>query len=339
MKRSLLVLAVCVALIGFSAQAQAAYKKQVLNAATASPLIGPYGQIVEKFKTSLEEFSGGAITVKNLSGGALGDEQANVKQLRSQELHMSVLFAGNLTPFSPVVTVFNLPYLFPEIEDCFALFSDKEFMGKINDIVAKQAGVRPLGWSISSYRHLTNSKHRVKNINDLQGLKIRVSPAEVQLESFRSWGVDPHPLAWTETFNALQQGVVDGQENPYATNADQKFWEIQKYTTELHYMLWIGPVLVSETWYQKQDDATKEIINKAAEAAANYGTKILQELAQTAKQACLDHGMIIDVLEDEQVWIEKAQARWPKFYDSIGDKAIVNEAVAIVEKARAARKK
>jgi TRAP-type C4-dicarboxylate transport system substrate-binding protein len=247
---------------------------------------------------------------------------------------MSVLFAGNLSPFSSVVTLFNMPYLFPNIEDAFALFNDKAFMKKISDIVAKQSGVRPLGWAISSYRHITNSKHPIKNINDLQGLKIRVSPAEAQLQSFRAWGVDPHPLAWTETFNALQQGVVDGQENPYATNADQKFWEIQKYTTELHYMLWIGPILVSEAWYQKQDDATKAIIDKAGEITAQFGTELLQDIAEKAKQDCIDHGMIIDTLQDEEVWAEKARAIWPRFYETIGSKELVDEAVAIIEKAR-----
>ena len=71
---------------------------------------------------------------------------------------------------------------------------------------------------------------------DLKGLKIRVPAVELQLAAFRSWGVEPHPLSWSETFNALQQGVVDGQENPYAIIRDQKFWEVQKYITDLHYM-------------------------------------------------------------------------------------------------------
>lgn len=170
----------------------------------------------------------------------------------------------------------------------------------------------------------------MKNIDDLQGLKIRVPPVEIQLESFKSWGVEPHPLAWSETFNALQQGVVDGQENPHTVNRDQKFWEVQKYITELHYLLWVGPMLVSESWFQKLDSDTQALIQRAATEAAAYEWKWAAEQDQIALQQCLDHGMEITTLEDEPVWQEKARSLWPKFYDQVGGKEMIDEAVAII---------
>ena len=128
-----------------------------------------------------------------------------------------------ITHLQPVGVVFAItPWNFP--------------MHKMADEIAQQSRARPLGWLLGGYRLLTNSKRPITTMADLKGLKIRVPAVELQLAAFRSWGVEPHPLSWSETFNALQQGVVDGQENPYAIIRDQKFWEVQKYVTDLHYM-------------------------------------------------------------------------------------------------------
>ena len=108
-------------------------------------------------------------------------------------------------------------------------------MNKTADAIARQSRTRPLSWLVGGYRIITNSKKPINTMADLKGLKIRVPAVELQLAAFRSWGVEPHPLAWSETFNGLQQGVVDGQENPHAINRDQKFWEVQKYITNIHY--------------------------------------------------------------------------------------------------------
>ena len=126
-------------------------------------------------------------------------------------------------------------------------------MKTFNEAITEQSKTRPLGWLIGGYRVLTNSKRPIKTIDDMAGLKWRVPPVELQLAAFRSWGVEPHPLPWIETFNGLQQGVIDGQENPHLINRDAKFWEVQKYITDIHYMLWVAPILVSERWFAKLD--------------------------------------------------------------------------------------
>ena len=96
-------------------------------------------------------------------------------------------------------------------------------MKTFNEAITEQSKTRPLGWLIGGYRVLTNSKRPIKTIDDMAGLKWRVPPVELQLAAFRSWGVEPHPLPWIETFNGLQQGVIDGQENPHLINRDAKF--------------------------------------------------------------------------------------------------------------------
>lgn len=333
MKRFYLVCAFIGGLLLLPMGAQSAeYPKMTIMAATANPPESQHAYALQVFKDIVERESKGAITVKLFLSGSMGDEQTNVKQLRSGELHVASVFSGNMSPFAPVLNLFGLPYLFPTPGDAEKLLSHKPFMNKINEMVTKQSGARPLCWITGGYRVLTNSKHRVKNIKDLQGLKIRVSPTETQLEAFRAWGVSPHPMAWTEVFSALQQKVVDGQENPFFAVVDNKFWEVQKYITEIHYMFWTGIIAASDAWYQKLTPAARNLIDKAAEEAQKAEWAWVRKKEADSKEQCIQRGMIVDKLEDEPVWIEKARAIWPKFYAKIGGKELVDEAVAIISK-------
>lgn len=329
--RKALITALAACVLMFSVTAHAVeYKKTTIRIATANPDGSLHVAALDKFKEVLEKESGGAITVQTFYGGSMGDEQANVRQLRNTEIHASVLACGNLTPAAPAAGVFILPYMFPTLEDASKLFNNKEFTNKIGDDIAKQSRTRPLGWLIGGYRHITNSKRPLNTMADLKGLKIRVPGVEMQLDAFRSWGVEPHPLAWSETFNALQQGVADGQENPHAINRDQKFWEVQKYITENHYMLWVGPLLVSDVWFRKLDDATRALVQKAADEAVAYEWKWAMEQDQIAFKQCIERGMVFNKLQDEEAWVKAARGIWPKYYDKVGGKARVDEALAIM---------
>ncbi len=317
------------AAFGMTQVGAADYKPTTIRAATANPEGSVHTTAINKFKEIVEAESGGKIKVQTFYGGSMGDEQANVRQLRNQEIHLAVLAVGNLTPFAAQANIFYMPYMFPDINGAYKLLGNDAFTGKVADKIVEQSGTRPLSWLVGGYRHITNSKRPITKIGDLQGLKIRVPPVAVQLDSFKAWGVEPHPLAWAETFNALQQGVIDGQENPYTVIRDQKFWEVQKYITELPYMLWVGPMLVSENWYKRLDADTKALVNKAAKEAAAHEWKWAAEQDGVAKKQCLDKGMVLGTLTDAPVWQEKARSIWPKFYDQVGGKAMLDEALAI----------
>lgn len=333
MRLKKLWLAVAVlAMLGFTLEASAAqYKKMTIRAATANPLGSLHVTGIDKFKEVIEKESGGAITVQTFYGGSMGDEQANVRQLRAGEIQVACLAGGNLTPFAPASTLFVMPYIFPTREKALRVLSNEAFMAKMADRIAQQSRARPVAWFVDGYRHLTNSKKPVTELADLQGLKIRVPPVQVQLESYKSWGVEPHPLAWTETFNGLQQGVVDGQDNSYTVIRDQKFWEVQKYITEIHYTYFVAPLLVSEIWYRKLDEPTKALVKKAAIEAQKHEWEWAAEQESIAKNELLSHGMQLSSLKDEEKWIKAAQGTWHLFYDQVGGKEVVDEAFAIMK--------
>lgn len=328
MKRcSLLLCALAVIGLCVSTAGAEDYKKQTIRAATANPEGSQMTTAINKFKEIVERDSNGQITVQTLYGGSMGDEQANVKQLRNNEIQLGVMSTGNVTPFAPSAGIFYLPYLFPTTDDAKTLLRDEEFNKKLADQIAKESRTRPLGWLLGGYRVLTNSKHPINTIDDLQGLKMRVPPVEMQLAAFRSWGVEPHPLAWSETFNGLQQGVIDGQENPHAVNRDQKFWEVQKYITDVPYLLWTGPLLVSEQWYQKLDPKTRELVDRAAREALEHEWNWIAEQEQLALKQCEEHGMVKGTPTDLPKWEKQARSTWPQFYEKVGGKDMVNTAL------------
>ncbi|GHV50004.1 Taurine transporter periplasmatic component [Deltaproteobacteria bacterium] len=312
----------------------AKYKKQTIMGATANPSVGQHGAFLNKFKEIVEKESDGAITVKLFFSGSMGDEVTNVKQLRNSELQIASVFTGNLTSNAPSAMVLGLPYMFDSKEDAYALFRDKGFTDDLAEKIIKEANVRPLAWITGGFRNITNSKHPIKSINDLQGLKIRVSPSAVQLAAFRAWGIEPHPMAWSETYNALQQGVIDGQENPYVAITDLKMWEIQKYVTEIHYMFWTGAVLASVDWFKKLDPDTRALVEKAAREAQEVEWVASAKIEEDGKEASLKHGMEIFAPSDEPVWKEKAQAIWKDFLKTPESQALADKAVSVIKAAK-----
>jgi TRAP-type C4-dicarboxylate transport system substrate-binding protein len=150
---------------------------------------------------------------------------------------------------------------------------------------------------------------------DLDGIIVRVPKNEIMINTYQSWGNNPTPMAWSETFTALQQGVVDGQDTPYTTIYAMKFGEVQKYITDLHYLFLLEPLIISEALYQDQNKATKQAIIEAGQEATAYSVQWLKEQEATIK----------DELEDEPEWAMRAQkAVWPKFYSSVGGKDKIN---------------
>jgi TRAP-type transport system periplasmic protein len=306
------------------------YKKQTIMAASANSLTSAHAVTLNKFKEIVEKESAGAIQVKLFLAGSMGDETANVKQLRNEELHIATLFTGNLTPFAPSANVLVLPYLFSSLKEAYAVLENEKFTNMLAEQIVKESKARPLGWMIGGYRSITNNKKPILKMEDLQGIKLRVSPAAIQLATFRAFGIEPHPMAWSETYNALQQGVIDGQENMYATNRDHKFWEIQKYMTEIHYMLWTGTILASDRWFGKLDADTKALVVRAAKQAQKTDWEFAAAYEEECKKESIAKGMRVDYLTDEDKWQQKARAIWPDFVKTPEMKALAENAVAII---------
>ena len=145
---------------------------------------------------------------------------------------------------------FDLPYIFKsvkEFDDCVDQNWDL-----INKRMEAESGTVAIAWHSQGFRFITNSKQPISTLAELAPVKIRTPNNPIMIGVYRAWGTDPVPMAMDETFNALQQKVVDGQENSYVVFASNKFEEVQKYMTELRYKLQIIVMVVNDTWLKKQ---------------------------------------------------------------------------------------
>ena len=276
-------------------------------------------ELGKKFVELFEQKTGGKHKAKMFLNGQLGSEQDTINDAAIGTLDFSLLAINNITPFSPTVGVFTLPYVILSLEDAEKL-TQGPVGQELTENTIRDAGVRIVGWTYTGFRVLTNSKKPIKTLDDLQGVIVRVPKNEIMIDTYKSWGVNPTPMAWSETFTALQQKVVDGQDNPYLTVHSMKFYEVQKYVTAIRYIFSIEPLVVSEAIFQDMNEATQNAVLEAGKEATLHSAAHLRASEAAIKKDLLAKGMQIDEPADgEKEWIAKATAAvWPKFYDSIG---------------------
>ncbi|MFA3918197.1 TRAP transporter substrate-binding protein [Ruegeria hyattellae] len=281
------------------------------------------------FKSALEELSGGNHTATLFLNGQLGSEQDTVNDAAIGTLDMSLLAINNITPFSPTVGVFTLPYVILSLEDAEKL-TQGPIGQELTENTINDAGVRIIAWTYTGFRVLTNSKKPVKSVADLEGLVIRVPKNEIMIDTYKSWGISPTPMAWSETFAGLQTKVVDGQDNPYTTINAMKFYEVQKYVTNIRYIFSIEPLIISEQVFQELSAEDQAIVLEAGKAATQASADFLREKEAEIKALLIEKGMeISDPENDEAEFIELATtAVWPKFYESIGGVEKLNAVLA-----------
>ncbi len=308
------------ATVGLSATAQA----QALRIGIGDPLDSGAGQYGVKFKELVEAKTNGEYTIDLFPSGALGDEAEMLQNTRRGSLDMCIVGIGNAVPMVPTLAALTFPYLL-DTEEAVVKATTGKLFDYFNEQTIKTGGFRILGYVYTNYRFLTNSKRPVKNLNDVKGLKVRVPNNEVFIATYKAWGANPVPMGWNETFTALQQGVVDGQDNPYVVNYTMKFQEVQDYITEVHYQYSLQPLFIGEKKFESFSPEVQKIFKEAAMEAQMYILNWENENSSVAKKGMRDAGVEVAMLEDEAAWRQKAiDEVWPTMYEFVGGKEVID---------------
>lgn len=306
--------------------------ERVFKVGLGDPLEADAGAYALKFKEIVEERSGGKFAIDIFPQCSLGDEAEMLQNVRRGTLDMCVVGVGNAVPMTPALGAYTFPYLLPNI-DAVVKATTGELFDYFNTRIAKEAGFRILGHCYTNFRNITNSVREVKTMADLKGLKLRMPNNKVFLETYRAWGANPVPMGWAETFTAMQQGVVDGQDNPYIVNHTMKFEEVQKYLTEVNYHYSLQPMFIGERTFTKLSAEEQKLFAEAGMEAQMYMVGWQEENAGAAKQAMIDAGMKVTVLDpaEEAKWRDVAIEKvWPQLYDMVGGKEIIEKIQAII---------
>ena len=327
---------VCAGLIWAApAPANAADKIVIRFAHSNTPSdMDPYHALVTKMNDKLvKKLGADRIEIQEFPAGQIGSEERSFQDVQQGILQMTVLAVNNASIFAPSLGAFDLPYIFKsvkEFDDCVDQNWDL-----INKRMEAESGTIAIAWHSQGFRFITNSKQPVAKLADLAPVKIRTPNNPIMIGVYRAWGTDPVPMAMDETFNALQQKVVDGQENSYVVFASNKFEEVQKYMTELRYKLQIIVMVVNETWLKKQPADIQQAILEGGRLATKHNREMIMAMEARLKPAMKKAGVeILDKPEDENVWEEKAMALWPDLYPKIGNLDLLDKMMADMHRKR-----
>lgn len=223
---------------------------------------------VNKMKEYIEEQTGGNFTVEIFTGAQIGNDQEVFEGLKLGVADMLPCGTDIIGNFSKDFGLLSLPYLFDNEKQVEAVVEGEfgqSLLKKLEDI-----GYVGLGFGNFGFRHTTNSKHPINSVEDMKGLKIRTMTTPIHLEVFEALGANPTPMAFSELFSALQQGVVDGQENPLMNIYANKLHEVQKYLTLDGHVFTFVTFVVSKDWYDKLAPSYQQILNDGIKIATEY---------------------------------------------------------------------
>jgi tripartite ATP-independent transporter DctP family solute receptor len=227
------------------------------------------------FCDEIEKNTNGRYKCQIYPSSALGGEREEVEAVQLGTQDFVITSTGPVGNFVPEMKIVDIPFLFRDYDH-----ARKTLDGKIGqDMLTKfpKHGLVALAWSENGFRHMTNNKRPIVGVADANGLKMRTMENKVHIEGYRSFGIQPTPMAFPEVFGALQQGVVDGQENPIPVILAAKFSQVQKYLSLTGHVYSPGLILTSPRVWDKLSDSDKKIFMIAAKKSVDATRKKVDE--------------------------------------------------------------
>lgn len=224
------------------------------------------GVAIDVFAKEVEKRTNGRYKVQGFYSGALGGERESMEavQLGTQELTFTS--TGPVPNFVPAARILDIPFLFRDKAHARAVLDGPIGQDLLKEFESK--GFKALAWGENGVRHMTNSKRSVNSPDDLKGLKMRTMENPVHIAAYKGFGIVPTPMAFPEVFTALQQGTVDGQENPLSVIMAAKFDQVQKHLTLTGHVYSPAVYLMNKTAFDKLSAADKQVFLDAAKEGA-----------------------------------------------------------------------
>ncbi len=257
-------LACCMAagLAGFgaTAQAQTAMRINISVAKDSHQGVG-----IDTFAAEVDKRTNGRIKVQTFYAGALGAERESIEAVQLGTHELTFTSTGPVPNFVPEARILDIPFLFRDKAHARAVLDGAIGQEMLAKFEAK--GFKALAWGENGVRHMTNSKRAVNSPDDLKGLKMRTMENPVHVAAYKGLGIVTTPMAFTEVFTALQQGTVDGQENPLSVIMAAKFEQVQKHLTLTGHVYSPAIFLMNKAAFDKLSAADKTVFLEAANVA------------------------------------------------------------------------
>ena len=290
----------------FGAQAQATKLTLGHGAAPGNPRHEAAVLFAERVKAR----TNGRIEIQVAHSAQLGDDAAMITALRSGTLDISANSQGAIANVVPEYAAIGLPFLFSDVQKAWQLLD-----GPVGEELTKRTaakGMVVLGYWDNGIRHVTNSKRPIKAPADLKGLKIRTPPDGMTVDIMQTLGADTQQIKFAELYVALQQGVVDGQENPLANIASAKLYEVQKYLTLSGHKYETNPFVMSKRSWDKLAPADQKVFTEAATEATQAQRKLSKEADEKLVADLKAKGVQIETV-DRKAFVDATKPVYTKW--------------------------
>ena len=220
------------------------------------------------FKAELGKLTKNALQVDIFPAMQLGGAKENVDAVRAGSLLMTWTGAAYMSRIVPELEAVSLPFLFPHREAAFQVMDGK--VGKLIDQKMAEKNFAVLGWMELGSRNITNNRRPIKSVDDLKGLKIRLQPNETHLATFRAMGANAVAMDVKELYSALEQKVLDGQENPFPIIRAARYMEVQKYLSNSGHFFDFIVILANKKSFEALKPDYQKAIRQAMTAAVTW---------------------------------------------------------------------
>lgn len=270
------------------------------------------------FKKLVEEGSNGEIAIKIFPSQLLGTGLQMSEMVQAGALEILAIPTSNMQVLHPPLQVLDLPFLFPGKEALFRLL-DSEFTDNLYKPLINK-NILGMHWILSGFKQFTGN-FPIRTPDDFKGRKIRVMPAPIIREQFKALGASPVPIDFHELYNALQQGVVDGQENPLTTIVTMKFYEVQKYMTLSSHAFIAYVFVASKNFYDSLPEKHQKLIRETAKKAGIYQRNLVVERENGFLETIKKAGVTVIELkpQDRQAFQKAVEPVYDWFNKNIPD--------------------
>lgn len=252
-----------------------------------------------KFKELAEKYSDGTVTIDIFQDNQLGDDKTSVEGAQVGDIDIAVTSSSSISTMYKDFYLFDTPYLFLNSDEVYDVGFDGKAGGKILKGL-EDVGLRGMAMWENGFRNYTNNKIPVSTPADTKGQKIRTMENDIHLKAWSAIGANPTPMAFSELFTAMQQGTVDGEENPIGIIQSNRFYEVQKYISLTEHVYTPYCVVMNPKKYDALTKQQKDAVDRAMKEATAYQIQVSQEEEQKAIESMKEYGCEIITLTNEE---------------------------------------
>ena len=279
----------------------------------------PKGQASMKFKELAEKKLPGKVTVQVFPNSQLFGDAKELEALLLGDVQFIAPSLSKFDRYTKKIQVFDLPFLFDDIQAVDRFQSSPKGRSLLEAMVGR--GLRGMGYWHNGMKQLSTNRDKLQRPEDVKGLKFRIQASDVLEAQFRALGANPQKMAFSEVYQALQTGVVDGQENTWSNIYSQKFFEVQKTIAETNHGVIDYMVVTNAKWFDGLPADIKKGLSEAMTEATAYGNKIASDFNEADRKKIADAGKArIQKLgkDDVAAWRKAMEPVWKKFEGEIG---------------------